>query len=77
MKNTMHGDSVTFTNVEKKYNETIAVSNFNLKIKESEFITLLGPSGSGKTTLVDLVIGLLDAQSGNIVVDKKISIRCL
>ena len=26
-----YGDSVSFKNVEKKYNETIAVSNFNLK----------------------------------------------
>ena len=66
MTNTMYGDSVTFTNVEKKYNETIAVSNFNLKIKESEFITLLGPSGSGKTTVLNMIAGFITQNSGSI-----------
>ena len=61
-----YGDSVTFTNVEKKYNETIAVSNFNLKIKESEFITLLGPSGSGKTTVLNMIAGFITQNSGSI-----------
>ena len=64
------GDSVTFTNVEKKYNETIAVSNFNLKIKESEFITLLGPSGSGKTTVLNMIAGFITQNSGSIQIGK-------
>jgi len=70
MKNTMYGDSVTFTNVEKKYNETIAVSNFNLKIKESEFITILGPSGSGKTTVLNMIAGFINQNSGSIQIGK-------
>jgi putative spermidine/putrescine transport system ATP-binding protein len=70
MKNTMHGDSVTFINVEKKYNETIAVSNFNLKIKESEFITMLGPSGSGKTTVLNMIAGFITQNSGSIQIGK-------
>ena len=70
MKNTMYGDSVTFTNVEKKYNETIAVSNFNLKIKESEFITILGPSGSGKTTVLNMIAGFITQNSGSIQIGK-------
>jgi len=65
-----YGDSVTFTNVEKKYNETIAVSNFNLKIKESEFITLLGPSGSGKTTVLNMIAGFITQNSGSIQIGK-------
>ena len=70
MKNTMYGDSVTFTNVEKKYNETIAVSNFNLKIKESEFITIPGPSGSGKTTVLNMIAGFINQNSGSIQIGK-------
>ena len=65
-----YGDSVTFTNVEKKYNETIAVSNFNLNIKESEFITLLGPSGSGKTTVLNMIAGFITQNSGSIQIGK-------
>ena len=52
--------------------EKLTISNVNFRIKKGEIIGIVGTSGSGKTTLVDLVIGLLDAQSGNIVVDKKI-----
>ena len=52
--------------------EKLTISNVNFQIKKGEIIGIVGTSGSGKTTLVDLVIGLLDAQSGNIVVDKKI-----
>ena len=44
--NQIHGESVTFQNVEKYYGNTAAVKNFNLEIKSSEFLTLLGPSGS-------------------------------
>ena len=60
----VYGDSVTFKNVEKRYNETIAVSDFNLEIKESEFITLLGPSGSGKTTVLNMIAGFIKQNSG-------------
>ena len=62
----IYGDSVTFKNVEKKYNETVAVSNFNLEVKESEFITLLGPSGSGKTTVLNMIAGFITQNSGSI-----------
>jgi ATP-binding cassette, subfamily B, bacterial PglK len=52
--------------------EKLTISNVNFRVKKGEIIGIIGTSGSGKTTLVDLVIGLLDAQSGNIIVDKKI-----
>ena len=66
----IYGDSVTFKNVEKKYNETIAVSDFNLEIKESEFLTLLGPSGSGKTTVLNMIAGFISQNSGSIKIGK-------
>jgi putative spermidine/putrescine transport system ATP-binding protein/spermidine/putrescine transport system ATP-binding protein len=40
-----------------------------LKIKPSEFMTLLGPSGCGKTTLLNLVAGFLEADNGEIFID--------
>jgi putative ABC transport system ATP-binding protein len=51
-------------NVEKVYQtdriETIALSDFNLRIRAGEFLAVMGPSGSGKSTLLN-IIGLLDA----------------
>ena len=41
-------------------------SDFSLEIKSGEFIGLIGPSGSGKTTLVDLLLGILQNNSGQI-----------
>ena len=43
-----------------------ALQNLNLEIKTGESVGLIGPSGSGKTTLVDVFLGLLVPQSGNL-----------
>ena len=65
-----HGESVTFTNVEKNYKKTVAVKNFNLNVKSSEFLTLLGPSGSGKTTVLNMIAGFIQQTSGSILIGK-------
>jgi multiple sugar transport system ATP-binding protein len=61
--------SVTFKNVYKKFGEFLAVANFNLEIKDKEFLVLLGPSGCGKTTTMRMVAGLEEATSGDIYID--------
>jgi multiple sugar transport system ATP-binding protein len=61
--------SVTFKNVSKKFGEFVAVNNFNLEIKDKEFLVLLGPSGCGKTTTMRMVAGLEEATSGDIYID--------
>jgi NitT/TauT family transport system ATP-binding protein len=47
-------------------NEHVIVSDFNLHLKEHEFVCLVGPSGCGKTTLLNLVAGLDQAFEGKI-----------
>src|SRR5262245_59755286 len=42
--------------------------DLNLDVGEAEFLTLMGPSGSGKTTLLNLIAGLDQPTSGQIVV---------
>ncbi len=66
--NQIHGESVTFQNVEKYYGNTAAVKDFNLEIKNSEFLTLLGPSGSGKTTVLNMIAGFIKQTSGSILI---------
>ena len=68
--NQIHGESVTFQNVEKYYDQTAAVKNFNLEIRNSEFLTLLGPSGSGKTTVLNMIAGFIQQTSGSILIGK-------
>ncbi|MBF8455626.1 ABC transporter ATP-binding protein [Kaistella sp. G5-32] len=45
--------------------------NFNLKVEEGKIIALAGESGCGKSTLLNLIYGLLDGESGEIIFDNK------
>jgi putative ABC transport system ATP-binding protein len=60
-------------NVSKIYNETEvqvnAVSGVTLDFQEAEFAAIVGPSGSGKTTLLNLIGGLDNPTSGEIIID--------
>lgn len=61
---------VEFENVSFSYDEsTPLISSLNLKIKKGKYSVLLGPNGSGKSTITKLIIGLLQAKSGNIFVE--------
>ena len=58
--------TVVLKNIEKRYGDTIAVSDFNLSIAQGELVALLGPSGCGKTTTLRMVAGFVDATDGTI-----------
>jgi ABC-type multidrug transport system fused ATPase/permease subunit len=45
------------------------VKNQNLSIKSNTSIAFVGPTGCGKTTLVDIILGLLEPDTGKIFVD--------
>lgn len=47
---------------------TPAISNICLKIEEGSIIALVGPSGAGKTTLVDVLLGILQQDSGPVAI---------
>jgi len=49
--------------------EKPAIQDFSLTLRKGESIALVGKSGSGKTTLVDILLGLLKPEKGDIKVD--------
>ena len=51
-------------NINKKFNETVALNNIHLEINDGEFFSLLGPSGSGKTTCLKVIGGFENPDSG-------------
>ncbi|MBR6046211.1 MAG: sn-glycerol-3-phosphate ABC transporter ATP-binding protein UgpC [Ruminococcus sp.] len=61
---------VKLKNVKKQYdNGFVAVHDFNLEIKDEEFIVLVGPSGCGKSTTLRMIAGLEDITGGEISID--------
>ncbi len=64
-------DKIVVKNLIYKYpsTDTNALDNISLTIDKGQSIGLIGKSGSGKTTLVDVLMGLLLAQDGDITVD--------
>jgi ABC-2 type transport system ATP-binding protein len=58
-------------NLSKSYNKGSirAVDNLNLHVKSGEIFGFLGPNGAGKTTTIKMIIGLLQPESGNIMVN--------
>ena len=65
--------NITCRNINKSYadinsqNQNCVLKNIDLKIKTGEAIALRGPSGSGKTTLLNIISGLDDPSSGDIL----------
>ncbi len=62
---------IELKNASKYYNpglvtQTCVFNNFNLKINESEFVSIVGSNGSGKTTLLNIICGSIPLESGEI-----------
>ncbi len=64
---------VIIKNMKKVYdNKVTAVHDFNLNIKDKEFIVLVGPSGCGKSTSLRMIAGLEDISGGELYIDGKL-----
>ena len=61
-------------NVYKKYDnaENYSVTDFNLSIKDREFIVFVGPSGCGKSTTLRMIAGLEDISEGELNIGGKV-----
>ncbi len=61
--------------ITKKYlsgtNTVNALKGLDLKFRESEFVSILGPSGCGKTTLLNIIGGLDNYTSGDLIINGK------
>ncbi len=68
---------VTFNQVSKEYKRkkevsSWAVKDFNLIIKDGQFVSFLGPSGCGKTTTLRMIAGLEENTHGQILFDQDV-----
>lgn len=58
-------------NLTKKYGDKVAVNNLSLHIAPGEIYGFIGHNGAGKTTTLKSIAGILDYDSGEILIDGK------
>ena len=65
--------SLSLRNISKVYpNGFVAVKDFNLEIKDKEFIIFVGPSGCGKSTTLRMIAGLEEISSGELYIGDRL-----
>lgn len=63
---------ISLQHIDKVYDNNVqAVFDFNLEIKDKEFIVFVGPSGCGKSTTLRMIAGLEDITKGDFYIDGK------
>ena len=65
--------SLKLEHVKKVYDKNVvAVHDFNLEIKDKEFIVFVGPSGCGKSTTLRMIAGLEDISEGTLTIGNRV-----
>src|SRR5207244_6032867 len=54
-------------NVSKTYGPFCALEQVNMAVHRGELVAVVGPNGAGKTTLVNLLTGLMEPTSGDVL----------
>ena len=62
---------LSLKNVKKSYDGTPVLKGISLDIEDGEIVSILGPSGCGKTTLLNLILGIIEADEGQILFNGK------
>jgi len=61
--------TIEIENLNKQFNNVLAVKNINFKINKGLIIGLLGPNGCGKTTTIGMMLGLIKPTSGSVFIN--------
>ena len=63
--------TIEIKNLNKNYNNILAVKDLNFKINKGSIVGLLGPNGCGKTTTIGMMLGLIKPTSGSVFISGK------
>lgn len=61
--------AIEMRDVHKAFGPQKVLNGFSLEVREGEVVTVIGPSGSGKSTTLKTIIGLLQPDRGEVLVD--------
>jgi ABC-2 type transport system ATP-binding protein len=62
------GPIVSLSDVTRRFGEVTAIESLSLDIRPAEAVALLGPNGAGKTTALELMLGLLRPDAGQVTI---------
>ena len=65
----MVAKTLSVKSLRKVYGKTVAVDGISFDVNPDEIVGLLGPNGAGKTTTIDIVLGVLQQDSGKIYIE--------
>jgi len=61
--------TIEVENLNKQFDNILAVKNINVKINKGSIVGLLGPNGCGKTTTIGMILGLIKPTSGTVSIN--------
>lgn len=64
-------EQISLKNISFAYDQKNVLDNIDLVIKKGTSLAFVGESGSGKSTLIDIIIGVLKPDSGDLYIDDK------
>src|SRR5689334_7799194 len=53
----------------RTYGQTVAVDGISFDVHSREIVGLLGPNGAGKTTAINMILGVLEPDSGSVQIE--------
>lgn len=65
---------IEIDNISKKYDNKKLLENFSYIFTRNDKVGIVGPNGSGKSTLLNIIIGKLQADSGNVYIGETVRI---
>jgi ABC-type bacteriocin/lantibiotic exporter with double-glycine peptidase domain len=70
LKHEYFSGKLSVSNLDFSYtdSERRTIQNLSFEIEAGEFVAIVGPSGAGKTTLADLILGVIEPDSGEVVI---------
>jgi ABC-2 type transport system ATP-binding protein len=60
---------LSVSNLRKQYGGTVAVDKLSFTVARNEIVGLLGPNGAGKTTTINMILGVLEPDSGTVRIE--------
>jgi ABC-2 type transport system ATP-binding protein len=60
---------LSVNNLRKAYRNTLAVDGISFEVDSREIVGLLGPNGAGKTTAINMILGVLEPDSGKVLIE--------